>query len=230
MSPKHVLKSSSLRESRSPSVPSHHEVRHEGHHREGHREVRHESRHEAIKPRYTHTTYPPFPPLFILTDKHTNYSKLMETYDSIFTPKPPIHPPPLPAYTKCNCGDSNCLIITPPVCSPPPPYRESEHSYRSESPYARKSTATTENHYRESAVESVTYRREGKKTVRPSSEYDLPNVDEHFRKSLGDKYDIIKCQQANEPPSSVDDHFAKALGQKWFKMEYGNKKSMATKT
>ena len=139
-------------------------------------------RHVQLLPSYIHT-YPPYPPLFILTDKPTHYSKLMETYDSIFAPKPPLIPPYLPpAYTKCNCGDKNCTLIKSAKYSSPPAYKEKNSE---------------------------------------SNDYSLPNVDEHFRKSLGDKYDIIKCANLNERPSSVDDHFAKALGQKWFSMEYG---------
>ena len=182
----------------------------------------HESRHDGGARSYTHLTYPPFPPLFILADKHTSYAKLMEQYDSMFSPKPPPHhPPPLPAYTKCNCGDASCLVITPPsVCSPPPPYRETEPPIT----YGRASLHEVR--------ESRDTREASRVPVESSrnSEYDQPNVDEHFRKSLGEKYDMIKCRQENQPPSSVDDHFAKALGQKCFKMVYGNRNDSEAKS
>eukprot|EP00111_Clytia_hemisphaerica_P015984 TCONS_00047279-protein len=44
-------------------------------------------------------------------------------------------------------------------------------------------------------------------------DFELPTVDDHFRKSLGDKYDF--SDNLHERPSSVDDHFAKALGKNY---------------
>lgn len=109
----------------------------------------------------------------------------MATYDSIFTPTPPLVPPYLPpAYTKCNCGDKNCTLVSP---KPKPPKYEPSPAYKEKSS--------------------------------ESNEYSLPNVDEHFRKSLGEKYNLIDSEHVNERPSSVDDHFAKALGQKWYTMD-----------
>ena len=51
--------------------------------------------------------------------------------------------------------------------------------------------------------------------------FELPTVEEHFRKSLGSDYE-------EAPPveslNSVDEHFAKALGNTWYNLKY--KKSM----
>ena len=44
--------------------------------------------------------------------------------------------------------------------------------------------------------------------------FELPTVDDHFRKSLGEKYDTSK--RIDERPSSVDEHFVKALGTNWY--------------
>ena len=53
--------------------------------------------------------------------------------------------------------------------------------------------------------------------------FELPTVEEHFRKSLGNDYE-------EAPPveslNSVDEHFAKALGNTWYNLKY--KKSMDT--
>ena len=59
----------------------------------------------------------------------------------------------------------------------------------------------------------------------PTDFIELPTVDDHFRKSLGDKYDYSKAQNLIERPSSVDEHFEKALGKTWYNMEYGRCKS-----
>jgi len=57
-------------------------------------------------------------------------------------------------------------------------------------------------------------RREQKKNL--TQEFERPSVEDHFRKSLGEKYDILTCSVISERPSSVDEHFAKALGNKWY--------------
>ena len=54
-----------------------------------------------------------------------------------------------------------------------------------------------------------------------SRDFELPTVDDHFRKSLGDKYDFTaNVDLFHERPSSVDDHFAKALGKNWYSLSY----------
>lgn len=42
--------------------------------------------------------------------------------------------------------------------------------------------------------------------------FELPTVEEHFRKSLGNDYE-------EEPLNSVDEHFAKALGNTWYNLK-----------
>ncbi|XP_057312857.1 transcription cofactor vestigial-like protein 4 [Hydractinia symbiolongicarpus] len=61
----------------------------------------------------------------------------------------------------------------------------------------------------------------GQRNVFIPKDFELPTVEDHFRKSLGEKY-TIRSHNLNERPSSVDEHFAKALGKSWYKIEYGS--------
>ena len=47
--------------------------------------------------------------------------------------------------------------------------------------------------------------------------FELPTVEEHFRKSLGNDYEeAVPVESLN----SVDEHFAKALGNTWYNLKY----------
>ncbi|XP_065058892.1 uncharacterized protein LOC135686565 isoform X2 [Rhopilema esculentum] len=58
-------------------------------------------------------------------------------------------------------------------------------------------------------------KREVFSTVPPG--FELPTVEEHFRKSLGSDYEEVT---PGEPLNSVDEHFAKALGNTWYSLKY----------
>ncbi|XP_042231483.1 extensin-like [Homarus americanus] len=58
-----------------------------------------------------------------------------------------------------------------------------------------------------------------------------PEIDEHFRRSLGKDYQQLFAATAPKPsPStdSVDDHFAKALGETWVKLQAERRDSTAS--
>ena len=71
-----------------------------------------------------------------------------------------------------------------------------------------------------SAIERYTpYSTRKDQKVVMSQEFYSPTVDDHFRKSLGDKYDLLTANICSERPSSVDEHFMKALGTRWLILE-----------
>ncbi|XP_045600319.2 cell surface glycoprotein 1 [Procambarus clarkii] len=58
-----------------------------------------------------------------------------------------------------------------------------------------------------------------------------PEIDEHFRRSLGKDYQqLFASSTPKSPPStdSVDDHFAKALGETWVKLQAERRDSTAS--
>ena len=48
--------------------------------------------------------------------------------------------------------------------------------------------------------------------------FELPTVEEHFRKSLGNDYEDVPVPA--DSLNSVDEHFAKALGNTWYNIKY----------
>ncbi len=48
--------------------------------------------------------------------------------------------------------------------------------------------------------------------------FELPTVEEHFRKSLGSDYEDLSIPV--ESLNSVDEHFAKALVNTWYNIKY----------
>ena len=84
-------------------------------------------------------------------------------------------------------------------------------------------TTTTKYHHHNNRHSSSTDFLNKKTTISSiiSRDFKLPTVDDHFRKSLGDKYDFTATVDSfHERPSSVDDHFAKALGKNWYSLSY----------
>lgn len=127
-------------------------------------------------------------------------------------------PPPLIAINETrkirNLPDYDALFPRPSVISSSSPssspttFMDYRYQTRCASDCKCKlSTSRFSNFTKKSTISSVITR-----------DFELPTVDDHFRKSLGDKYDF---KTIHERPSSVDDHFAKALGKQWYTINYG---------
>lgn len=137
------------------------------------------------------------PPLIAISETRKNRSKLPD-YDTLF-PRPSVissSPPSSKYIDYCSRKGSGCNECPLPSCCT----KNSSSRFSHSTIFGKKA----------SIISSVITR-----------DFDLPTVDDHFRKSLGDKYDLSKHSNFNERPSSVDDHFAKALGTKWYSLEYG---------
>ena len=84
-----------------------------------------------------------------------------------------------------------------------------------------KTTTTSKFHHNHRHSSAAEFLKKSTISSIISRDFELPTVDDHFRKSLGDKYDFTASVSSfHERPSSVDDHFAKALGKNWYSLSY----------
>lgn len=158
-------------------------------------------------------------PVTTTTYTYSNRSPIPVTMERKVRAVPePSSPPPLiaicdePRKNISKLPDYDTLFPRPSVISSSPPSTKYMDfcTRKCPSTYCTKNTRYSPQLFKKSMISSVITR-----------DFDLPTVDDHFRKSLGDKYDLSKHSNFNEKPSSVDDHFAKALGTKWYSLEYG---------